>query len=149
MKTYSAKPADITRKWYLIDASEQPLGRIASAVAILLLGKDKPMFTKHIDVGDYVVIVNAEKIQVTGQKLDTKMYYRHSGYMSGLTETTLRESQAKDPTRALFLAIRGMIPVNRLRTARLERLKIFGGTEHAHTAQQPKLISVNDVKGSK
>src|SRR5436305_910020 len=108
MKTYSAKPSDVTRKWYVVDASEDNLGRVATKVAKLLTGKDKPMFTKHIDVGDYVVVVNAGSIKVTGEKLDSKMYYRHSQYPGGLKELTLREKMEKDPTHAFIHAVRGM-----------------------------------------
>ena len=146
MKTYSAKPSDVTRKWYVIDASEAPLGRVATQVATLLTGKGKPMFTHHIDVGDYVVVINAAQVQVTGPKMDTKMYYRHSGYPGGLTELTMRDKLAKDPTSVIFLAIRGMLPVNKLRPARLERLKIYAGGEHNHEAQKPEPISVKEAK---
>ncbi len=149
MKTYSAKPVDVTRQWYVIDASEMPLGRVATVIAKLLLGKGKPMFTKHIDVGDYVVAINAAKVQVTGDKMDTKMYYRHSSFPGGLKESTMREAQAKDPTYALFHAVRGMLPVNKLRDGRLDRLKIYPDAEHTHEAQKPRTISVKDLKGSK
>jgi len=149
MKTYSAKPADITRKWYVIDAAEDTLGRVSTVAAKLLLGKDKPMFTKHIDVGDYVIIINAAAVKVTGNKLDTKKYYRHSGHPSGLTEQTMREVNAKKPTFVMFHAIRGMLPVNRLLDARLERLKIYAGSEHNHEAQKPETISLTKSKGNK
>ncbi|HSX00064.1 MAG TPA: 50S ribosomal protein L13 [Patescibacteria group bacterium] len=150
MKTYSAKPSEVTRKWYVIDASEVPLGRMATQVASLLLGKGKPMFTHHIDTGDFVVIINAANIQVTGTKMDTKMYYRHSGYPGGLTELTMREKQAKDPTSAVYAAVRGMLPVNKLRPARLERLKIYAGAEHTHAPQKPETISLKPaVKAEK
>jgi large subunit ribosomal protein L13 len=142
MKTYSAKPTDVSRKWYVVDASEAPLGRVATHVAKLLTGKDKPMFTKHIDVGDYVVVINAGNIKVTGEKLDSKMYYRHSQYPGGLKEATLREKMAKDPTHALTHAVRGMLPVNKLRAGRLERLKVYAGAEHNHEAQKPEVFSV-------
>ena len=146
MKTYSAKPTDVTRKWYVVDASEAPLGRVATQVAKLLTGKDKPMFTKHIDVGDYVVIINAEKVVVTGDKMDTKMYYRHSHFPGGLKEATMREKMAKDPTYAIMHAVRGMLPVNRLRDGRLDRLKIYAGAEHNHEAQKPEAIAVKEGK---
>jgi len=142
MKTYSAKPTDVTRKWYVIDASEDNLGRVATKIAKLLTGKDKPMFTKHIDTGDYVVVINAGNIKVTGTKLDSKMYYRHSQYPGGLKELTLREKMEKAPTHALTHAVRGMLPVNKLRDARLDRLKVYAGGEHNHEAQKPKAISV-------
>jgi large subunit ribosomal protein L13 len=146
MKTYSAKPTDVTRKWYVIDASEAPMGRVATQIATLLLGKDKPMFTKHIDVGDFVVVINAEKVVVTGDKMDTKMYYRHSHFPGGLKEATMREKMAKDPTHAIMHAVRGMLPVNRLRDGRLDRLKIYAGAEHNHAAQKPQAISVKEGK---
>lgn len=146
MKTYSAKPSDVTRKWYVIDASEAPLGRVATQIAKLLTGKDKPMFTHHIDTGDYVVVINAAKVQVSGTKMDTKMYYSHSGHPGGLKEATMREKMAKDPTHAVFHAVRGMLPVNKLRDARLDRLKIYADAEHAHEAQKPKVISVKEGK---
>jgi len=146
MKTYSAKPSDVTRKWYVIDASQAPLGRVATQIATLLTGKDKPMFTQHIDVGDYVVVINAAQVQVTGDKMDTKMYYRHSMYPGGLKEATMREKQAKDPTYAVFHAVRGMLPVNKLRDGRLDRLKIYADAEHNHEAQKPAVISVKEAK---
>lgn len=146
MKTYSAKPTDVTRKWYIVDASEAPLGRVATKIAKLLTGKDKPMFTHHIDTGDYVIVINAEKVVVTGSKMDTKMYYSHSGFPGGLREATMREKQVKDPTHAVFHAVRGMLPVNKLRDGRLARLKIYAGTEHAHEAQKPEVISVKEGK---
>jgi large subunit ribosomal protein L13 len=144
MKTYSAKPTDVTRKWYVIDASKAPMGRVATQIAKLLTGKEKPMFTKHIDVGDYVVVINAGKVVVTGDKMDTKMYYSHSMYPGALKEATMREKQAKDPTYAIFHAVRGMLPVNKLRDARLDRLKIYADAEHNHEAQKPEVISVKE-----
>ena len=146
MKTYSAKPADITRQWYVIDASEAPLGRVATKIATLLTGKGKPQFTKHIDCGDFVVVINAANIVTTGDKLNKKVYYRHSGYPSGLTETVLADKLAKDPTSPITLAVRGMLPVNRLRDERLKRLKVYAGAEHQHAAQKPISISVKDKK---
>lgn len=146
MKTYSAKPSDVTRKWYVIDASQASLGRVATQVAKLLTGKDKPMFTQHIDVGDYVVVINAAKVQVTGNKMWTKMYYHHSGHPGGLKEATMAEKMEKDPTHAIFHAVRGMLPVNKLRDGRLDRLKIYAGAEHNHEAQKPEAISVKEAK---
>src|SRR5688572_24508942 len=146
MKTYSAKPSDVTRKWYVIDASAAPLGRVATQIAKLMTGKDKPMFTHHIDVGDYVVVINAGNIKVTGEKLDSKMYYRHSQYPGALKELTLREKMEKDPTHALTHAVRGMLPVNKLRDGRLDRLKVYAGAEHNHEAQKPETISVKEAK---
>ena len=146
MKTFSAKPTDVTRKWYVVDASQAPLGRVSTQIAKLLIGKDKPMFTKHIDVGDYVVVINAEKVVVTGDKMDTKMYYSHSGFPGALKEATMREKQAKNPTYAIFHAVRGMLPVNKLRDARLDRLKLYAGSEHNHEAQKPKTIPIKEAK---
>ena len=142
MKTYSAKPSDVTRKWYVLDASEAPLGRVATKAATLLTGKEKPMFTHHIDTGDFVIIINAEKTVVTGKKATDKMYYKHSGFPGGLTELSFDEVMAKDPTKAIHHAIRGMLPVNKLRDERLKRLKIYAGAEHRHQAQKPETISV-------
>jgi large subunit ribosomal protein L13 len=144
MKTYSAKPSDVVRKWYVIDASEAPLGRVATKAATLLTGKGKPMFTKHIDTGDFVVIINADNLVVTGKKQTDKMYYRYSGYPGGLTEQTLLDVMAKDPTIVIEKAIRGMLPVNKLRPDRLKRLKIYRGSEHQHAAQKPETISVKN-----
>jgi large subunit ribosomal protein L13 len=146
MTTYSAKPSDVTRKWYVIDASQAPLGRTATLVATLLTGKGKPQFTHHIDCGDFVVITNAANIKVTGNKLEDKMYYRHSGYPGGLKEAQLKDVLARTPDRAIYEAVRGMLPVNKLRDPRLARLKIYAGSEHNHAAQKPEAIS---VKGSK
>jgi large subunit ribosomal protein L13 len=142
MKTYSAKPTDVNRKWYLVDASEAPLGRVATRIATLLTGKGKPQFTKHIDTGDYVVVINSANIVVTGDKTDKKIYYSHSNYPGGLKQATLGEKQAKDPTFALTNAVRGMLPVNKLRDERLKRLKVYPSEEHNHTAQKPEAISV-------
>lgn len=146
MKTYSAKPGDVTRAWYVIDASEAPLGRVATKVATLLTGKGKPMFTSHIDTGDFVVVINAGNVVVTGNKPEKKMYYKHSGFPGGLRERTFTEQMEKDPTEIIRQAIRGMLPVNKLRDARLERLKIYVDAEHKHEAQKPKAISVKEGK---
>lgn len=146
MKTYSAKPSDVTRQWYVIDAAEAPLGRLATRVAQLLTGKGKPQFTKHIDTGDYVIIINASQTKVTGGKAEKKVYYRHSNYPGGLKEATFREKMDKDPTFAITNAIRGMLPVNKLRDERLKRLKVYAGAEHNHDAQQPVTISIKDIK---
>lgn len=142
MKTYSAKPTEVTRKWYVLDASEAPLGRIATKAATLLLGKGKPMFTHHIDCGDYVIITNAQNLVVTGAKMDKKFYYSHSGYPGGLTQKSLAEKMAQDPTTVVIKAIRGMLPTNKLRPGRLDRLKVYAGSEHNHEAQKPELISI-------
>lgn len=146
MKTYSAKPADVTRAWYLVDATEAPLGRLASKVATLLTGKGKPQFTHHIDCGDFVVIINAAQTVSTGDKVNKKIYYRHTGYPGGLKATTLADKLEQDPVFALTNAIRGMLPVNKLRDERLKRLKVYAGAEHQHEAQKPQLISVKAGK---
>jgi large subunit ribosomal protein L13 len=146
MKTYSAKPTDVTRKWYLIDASEASLGRVATQIAQLLTGKGKPQFTQHIDCGDFVVVVNAGNVKVTGAKLEQKMYYHHSHFPGGLKEASLKEKMEKDPTHALFHAVRGMLPVNKLRDERLKRLKIYADTEHKHAPQKPEKIAVKEAK---
>lgn len=142
MKTYSAKPTDVVRKWYVLDASEVPLGRLSTVAAELLIGKRKPMFTRHIDVGDYVIVINADQLQVTGDKLTNKKYYHHSLYPGGLSEATLQEKMTKDATTVLTKAIRGMLPVNKLRDGRLARLKVYAGAEHAHAAQSPEIMSL-------
>lgn len=142
MKTFSAKPTDVTRKWYVLDASEIPLGRMATTAAKLLLGKDKPMFTKHIDCGDYVIIINADNLVVTGAKLEKKMYYRHSNYPGGLTSKNLAEKIEEDATNVITQAVRGMLPVNKLRADRLNRLKVYNGPEHNHEAQKPEIMSL-------
>jgi large subunit ribosomal protein L13 len=146
MKTYSAKPTDVIRKWYVIDASETTLGRISTVAATLLTGKGKPMFTKHIDTGDFVIIVNTDNLKVTGNKLEDKMYYRHSGYPGGLSETSLKDKMAKDSTDVIVKAVRGMLPANKLRPARLLRLKVYAGSEHNHEAQKPETYSVKEGK---
>jgi large subunit ribosomal protein L13 len=142
MKTYSAKPTDVTREWYVIDASEAPLGRVSTKVATLLTGKGKPMFTQHIDCGDYVVIVNADNLVVTGNKLQDKKYYRHSQYPGSLKTTTLQEQLDKDSTKVIVDAVKGMLPKNKLVTERLKRLKVYAGEQHGHDAQKPKKVSV-------
>ncbi len=137
MKTYSAKPTDVVRKWYVIDASEAPVGRLATVIAALLTGKGKPMFTRHIDTGDYVIVINSDRLKVTGKKLANKIYYRHSNYPGSLKETSLKDQIAKDSTKVIEHAVRGMLPVNKLRAERLARLKIYKGAEHNHEAQKP------------
>jgi len=134
MKTYSAKPTDVTRSWHVLDASKTPLGRLSTVAARLLLGKDKPIFTHHIDVGDYVIVINAGSLIVSGNKVAKKTYYRHSGFPGGLYKRTLGEM---DPVSVIEHSIRGMLPVNKLRKGRLARLKVYKGAEHSHTAQNP------------
>ena len=146
MKTYSAKPTDVTRAWYLVDASEAPIGRVATRVAELLIGKGKPQFTKHIDCGDFVVVINAEQLIATGKKMDQKKYYHHSHYPGGLKEITLADQIQKDATQAVIHAIRGMLPVNKLRDERLARLKVYNGSDHKHAPQQPTVYSVKEAK---
>lgn len=146
MKTYSAKPSDVTRKWYVVDASEVTLGRAATQIATLLTGKGKPQFTQHIDCGDYVIVVNSDNLVVTGKKMTDKKYYRHSGYPGGLKEASLEDKMAKDSTDVILKAVRGMLPVNKLRDERLKRLKIYAGTEHNHEAQKPEAFSLKEGK---
>ena len=146
MKTYSAKPSDITRTWYVFVASEATLGRVATQVASLLIGKSKPMVTSHIDCGDFVIVTNTDQLVVTGAKMTDKMYYRHSGFPGGLTETQLKDVIAKDSTRAIYDAVRGMLPVNKLRDGRLQRLKLYTGAEHNHEAQKPEKLSLKGAK---
>jgi large subunit ribosomal protein L13 len=142
MKTYNAKPGEITRDWYLVDADGQTLGRLATRLADLLRGKGKPQYTPHVDSGDFVVVVNAEKVRVTGDKLHTKVYYRYTGYPGGLRERTLEEQLARRPEEVLRRAVRGMLPKNRLAAAQLRKLKIYAGPEHPHAAQQPRPLEV-------
>jgi large subunit ribosomal protein L13 len=146
MKTYSAKPADVERKWYIMDASEAPIGRLSTRIAGLLMGKGKPQFTHHIDCGDFVVVINSAKLVATGDKLNKKVYYRHSNYPGGLKERTLSEQLEKDANVVIFNAVRGMLPVNKLRDERLKRLKIYTDSEHKHDPQKPVSISVKDIK---
>lgn len=137
--TYMAKPNEVERKWYIIDAEGKTLGRLASEAATILRGKHKPEFTPHVDTGDFVIIINAEKIHVTGNKLQDKFYYRHSGYPGGLKKTSLNELLKSKPERALQHAIFGMLPKNRLGNALKTKLKIYAGAEHPHAAQKPEV----------
>jgi large subunit ribosomal protein L13 len=143
MKTYSAKPGEITREWYLVDAEGKTLGRLATQIADTLRGKRKPQFTPHVDTGDFVIVVNAEKIQVTGNKLDQKRYYRHSGYPGGLRSRTLREQLDRRPTEVIRVAVKGMLPKNRLARQQITKLKIYAGPEHPHEAQNPKPLEAD------
>lgn len=142
MKTFQAKPTDVTREWILLDASEAPLGRLSTKIATLLTGKGKPSFTKHIDCGDYVVVINADKLVVTGTKLEDKKYYRHSQYPGSLKTATLTEKLKNDSTDVITLAVKGMLPKNKLMTERLKRLKVYAGEVHSHEAQSPKKVSI-------
>ena len=141
-KTYSQKPSEVNREWFLVDASEAPLGKIAVVIANYLMGKSKVTFTPHVDGGDYVVVINAKSVAVTGDKEIDKMYYHHSGYQGGLRELRLEEVREKQPERIIVEAVKGMMPKNKLADERLKRLKIFAGAEHAHTAQTPKKVEV-------
>ena len=140
MKTYSQKAADIKREWWVIDASSLPLGKLAVVIADKLMGKSKVTYTPHIDNGDYVVVVNAKNLKVTGNKMVDKMYYRHSGFPGGLTELKLEEVIEKNPSVAISEAVKGMLPKNKLAADRMARLRVFDGAEHTHTAQNPKEI---------
>jgi large subunit ribosomal protein L13 len=142
MKTHSTKPSEVERQWYVVDAEGQILGRLASEIAKILKGKHKPIYAPNLDTGDYVIVINAEKVQVTGQKMDQKMYYRHSGYPGGLTGVTLREQVSRHPTRVIRSAVRGMLPHNRLGRAMLGKLKVFAGDAHPHAAQKPRALEL-------
>lgn len=147
-KTYSAKPTDVKRQWILIDASEAPLGRISTQIASYLTGKNKPMYTAHIDCGDFVVVINSDKLVVTGNKLQDKKYYSHSGYPGSLREVNLYDKMKADSTTVIEHAVKGMLPKNKLLAQRMSRLRVFAGEEHNHTAQQPKKITLTK-KGTK
>jgi large subunit ribosomal protein L13 len=141
MKTFTATPSTIYRKWYVVDAEDMILGRLASKIAVVLRGKHKPIYTPHMDTGDYVIVVNAEKIRVTGKKLDQKIYYHHSGYVGGLKETTLRQKLAKRPEQVLELAVKGMLPKGPLGRRMYTKLHVYAGPNHKHEAQQPETLA--------
>ena len=141
MKTFMASPATIDRKWYVVDAAGMTLGRLASEVAKILRGKNKPIFTPHIDTGDFVIIVNADKVKVTGRKLDQKIYYHHSDYVGGMKETTLREMMAKKPEKVVELAVKGMLPKGPLGRQMYTKLHVYAGPEHQHAAQKPEVLT--------
>ena len=143
-KTYTAKPGEVTRDWYIVDADGQTLGRLATQIADTLRGKRKPQYTAHVDTGDFVVVVNAEKIAVTGKKLDQKIYYRHSGYPGGLKERTLREQLERRPEEVIRKAVKGMLPRNRLARKQLTKLKVYAGPDHPHAAQKPEPLPIED-----
>lgn len=143
MKTYSAKPSELMHDWYVIDASNQTLGRISTIIATHLMGKHKPQYTSHIDCGDNVVVINAEKIQVTGNKLTEKKYYRHSGYPGGIKEKVLEDVLSSHPERVIEHSVKGMLPKNRLQDVRMKRLKVYAGPEHPHGPQNPKELGAN------
>ena len=141
MKTFMASPATIDRKWYVVDATDMTLGRLASEVAKVLRGKNKPIFTPHIDCGDNVIVINAEKIKVTGKKMDQKVYYHHSDYVGGLKEATLREKLAKKPEQVIELAVKGMLPKGPLGRQMFTQLHVYAGPEHKHEAQKPEVLT--------
>lgn len=149
MKTYSPKASEIERTWYIVDASGQTLGRLASEVAILLQGKHKPGYASHIDGGDVVVVTNASKIKITGNKLEAKKYYRHSGYPGGIKEASMSDKMANDPAWVLRHAVEGMLPKNRLQDERMKRLKVYAGSDHPHAPQQPKMLELGKKKEAK
>ena len=141
-KTWNAKPGEIDRRWYLVDAEGQTLGRLATRIADTLRGKDKPQYTPHVDTGDFVVVVNAERVAVTGKKLDDKMYHRHSGYPGGFRSWTLREQLERQPAEVIRKAVKGMLPRNRLARAQLTKLKVYAGPNHPHAAQAPEPLEI-------
>ena len=141
MQTYMANPDKIERKWYVVDAEGCTLGRLASGVASVLRGKNKPQFTPHVDTGDYVIIVNADKVKVTGKKMDQKIYYHHSDYVGGMKETTLKEMMAKKPEKVLELAVKGMLPKGPLGRSMIKKLHVYAGPEHKHEAQKPETLT--------
>lgn len=142
MKTFSAKPAEVRRDWFVIDATDKTLGRMATEIARRLRGKHKPEYTPHVDTGDYIVVVNAEKVQVTGNKPKDKMYYRHSGYPGGMKSISFEKLVQSNPERLIELTVKGMLPKNPLGRAMLKKLKVFAGPEHNHSAQQPKALEI-------
>jgi large subunit ribosomal protein L13 len=142
MKTFSAKTESVKRDWYVVDASGKTLGRLATELARRLRGKHKPEFTPHVDTGDYLVVINAEKVHVTGHKLEDKMYHRHTGYIGNMKRTTLGKLLAEHPERAIEIAVKGMLPKNPLGRSMFKKLKVYAGAEHKHTAQQPQKLDI-------
>lgn len=142
MKTYTVKPGDIERLWHVVDAEGQTLGRLASRIAAILKGKHKPIYTPHADVGDYVIVINADKIRVTGRKMSQKVYHRHSGYPGGLKSINLRDLLQRHPTRAVEFAVKGMLPKNRLGRRMFKKLKVYAGSDHPHQAQKPQVLEL-------
>jgi large subunit ribosomal protein L13 len=142
VKTYSAKAGEIKRDWWLVDATNHTPGRLSAKLAMILQGKNKPVYTPSMDTGDFVIVVNVDKMRVTGRKLDQKIYYRHTGYSGGQKETLMRDMMEKYPERVLSHAVKGMLPKNRLSSAQLTKLKIFSGPEHTHAAQQPRVLEI-------
>lgn len=141
MKSFMASPATIERKWYVVDAQGQTLGRLCSEIAKVLRGKNKPIYTPHIDTGDYVIVVNADKIKVTGKKMDQKIYYHHSDYVGGMKEATLREKLAKKPEQVIELAVKGMLPKGPLGRQMFKKLHVYAGSDHKHAAQKPEVLT--------
>ncbi|OGL25322.1 50S ribosomal protein L13 [Candidatus Saccharibacteria bacterium RIFCSPLOWO2_01_FULL_48_13] len=144
MKTHSAKPQDVTRVWHIIDARDRSIGRVSVAAAQLLMGKNKSDFTPHVDGGDFVIITNASALKITGDKLNSKMYYRHSGYPSGLTTTSLSQLLGSHPSKVITTAVKGMLPANKLRADRLKRLKVYADDQHTHQAQNPIIFHLGN-----
>ena len=142
MKTYMAKKGEIERKWYVVDASDKIVGRLATKIATILRGKHKPVYTPHVDTGDFVIVINAEKVKFTGNKLDKKFYYRHSGYIGGLKEISAKDLLEKKPEEIIKLAVKGMLPKGRLGRKLLKKLKIYKGENHPHEAQQPEKLEI-------
>lgn len=140
MKSYMASPATIERKWYVVDATDKTLGRLSSQIASVLRGKNKPTYTPSMDTGDFVIVINADKIKVTGKKMDQKIYYRHSDYVGGMKEATLKEMMAKKPEDVIKLAVKGMLPKGPLGRQMLKKLHVYAGAEHAHAAQKPEVL---------
>lgn len=144
MKTWNAKPNEIERKWWIVDATDKTLGRLSTEIAQTLRGKNKPQFTPHVDTGDFVIVINSEKIRVRGNKADQKVYYRHTGYFGGLKETSYKEMLKKQPERILTKAVEGMLPKNILSSQIIKKLKVYSGTEHPHEAQKPELFTLKE-----
>ncbi|MSS64056.1 50S ribosomal protein L13 [Velocimicrobium porci] len=144
MKSYMASPATIERKWYVVDATGHTLGRLCSEIASILRGKNKPTYTPHIDTGDYVIVINADKIKVTGKKMDQKIYYRHSDYVGGMKETTLKEMMNKKPENVITLAVKGMLPKGPLGRSMIKKLHVYAGAEHNHEAQKPEVLEIKE-----
>lgn len=142
MRTFTGRTEDMKREWYVVDAEGQTLGRLAARIAPILKGKHKPVYTPHLDCGDFIVVVNADKVRVTGRKMDQKLYHRHSGYPGGLTSVTLRDQLATHPERVLLAAVKGMLPKNKLGRRMIKKLKIYAGDSHPHQAQQPKTLEL-------
>ena len=146
-RTYSAKPSDVKQEWHLVDAEGLALGRIASRIARILMGKHKPMYTPHLDTGDYVIVVNAERVHLSGKKFDQKVYYHYTGWAGGLKETSVREMLAKKPEKVIHLAVRRMLPKSKLGRQMIKKLKIYAGSEHPHGAQMPAALAIENFRG--